>query len=77
MATDYAIGDLVWYAPTPGARFAGIVVGEGTLRGTMAVRLHASYWQCKGRANDSGIAVAVADQRLTPRDVRIYGFDEL
>ena len=76
MATDFAIGDLVWYAPTPGARFAGIVVGEGTLRGTMAVRLHAFYWYFKDRVNDSCIAVAVAISRLTPRNERIYGFDE-
>jgi len=81
MATDYAIGDLVWYAPTTGVRFAGVICGEGAILNTMAVRLHLTYWIWKNRARQRQAGVecwqwwpgvecwpcAVACEHLTPR----------
>lgn len=40
-------GDRVWYEPSAGLRFAGVVVGDGTLANTARVRVVGHYGQWK------------------------------
>lgn len=66
---EWQPGDLVWYAPSEGVRFAGVVKGEGTLPQTHRVQLCAAYWYWKGATSPSGgrSAAAVAASRLSSR----------
>lgn len=75
-AVEPAAGTRVWYEPSPGIRFAGVVVGAGTLRSTAAVCLSAHYWRWKGRGPaDKGVACAIAVDCLTRREAFLAELD--
>jgi hypothetical protein len=61
-------GDLVWYEPSDGLRFAGEIVGKGTLEGCYRVRLASHYWAWKKRrllaGESSRVAPAISGDRL-------------
>ncbi len=40
-------GSRVWYEPSAGLKFAGVVVGDGSLPDTRRVMLTGHYWQWK------------------------------
>lgn len=63
-------GERVWYEAAPGIRFAGVVVGPGTLRDTLRIRLTPHYWRWKGEGAPSGgrSQPAVATSHLYERD---------
>ena len=52
-------GARVWYEPSPGLRFAGRVIGDGTLPGTYKVRLTGHYHQWKSRSGTRAKFTAV------------------
>jgi hypothetical protein len=54
-------GDRVWYKPTEGISFAGIVLGDGSCMGTVRVLL-------VGPSFGDGIAPALAEDRLSLRE---------
>lgn len=61
----------VWYEPTPGARFAGVVIARGSLHGTARVRMCAAYWAFKG-GREGRVAIApVGSMRHRPEPHRI------
>jgi len=65
---QFCRGDRVWYQPSPGARFAGVVEGKGTLEGTRPVLLDAHYFQWKGTKTFRAMAYpAIPVDFLYPR----------
>jgi hypothetical protein len=69
-------GDRVWYKPTEGISFAGIVLGDGSCMGTVRVLLVGHYFRWrqvrpprKPRPSfGDGIAPALAEDRLSLRE---------
>lgn len=74
-------GDRVWYEPSAGLRFAGIVTGPGSIPGCVSVLLTGHYWQWKSRGGQhtrfmdrETFAISVAC--LTRRDGCIPRLDD-
>lgn len=63
-------GKKVWYEPSDGVRFAGVIVGAGTISDppTYRVRLTAAYWAWKDQFVRYGEQPAISACRLTERD---------
>ncbi len=63
----------VWYEPTPGLRFAGVVLGAGTLPDTLSVNLCGHYWVWKRKSDQPsqwGTASAIAESSVYDREVK-------
>lgn len=66
----------VWYEPSEGVRFAGVVVGDGTLPNTKRVKLAAAYWHWRGCGAPPCLTQpAVGSGRLFPRDTEVPRLD--
>ena len=66
----------IWYEPTPGLRFAGVVLGKGTLPNTLRVLLTVNYWAWKGRSAPRNAAQpAISVDRTFPRDTVVHHLD--
>ena len=76
-------GDRVWYEPSDGVRYAGVVVSNDEDHGQRRVILTSAYWyHHKGRKSRTGIATHIAQAALTRRgdlETRLVdtGFDKL
>lgn len=70
-------GDKVWYEPSDGVLFAGVVLGNGSLPETCRVMLCAPYWMWKSDFGRRGVgaAPAIASSALTRRDDAIRKVD--
>ena len=68
----FSEGDRVWYEPVPGIKFAGRVLGDGTLENTRRVRMigHYGYWKCEKHRilNAPAIHVDFLEARLSHID---------
>ena len=70
-------GDWIWYQPSPGVRFAGVVMGSGALAGTLRVCMTDAYWRMsRGGSGTRPDLPAVDQNRCYPRDTRVPGLDE-
>lgn len=70
----------VWYEPSPGLRFAGIDLGEGSMPQWRRVLLSGHYWQWKSskgqhRPFANGEQCAVVPTRLFPRECTVAHLD--
>lgn len=75
-------GDRVWYEPSPGLRFAGVVVGEGSLPGCYQVLLTGHYYQWKSSHGQREpfrhrLSPAISGASLTRRDGSIPSLDDI
>ena len=73
---EWNAGDRVWYEPSPGCRFAGLVLGSGVSPETRTVRLVGGYWLFKGRPVRTGTKNAISVHGLSPRTTG-YAIDEV
>jgi len=63
------LGTRVWYEPSEGTRFAGLVLGPGSLPECSRVMLCASYWYWKRDGKTTTRAAsAIASDHLIERD---------
>lgn len=73
-------GDRIWYEPSPGLRFAGVIVGEGTLPETVRAKLVGHYAQWKSRDGqhapfESRIVPAVALSAIVRRSEGLGSYE--
>lgn len=73
---EWLIGQKVWYTPSEGAQFAGVVLSHVGMDGCCQVLMTANYSVWKGNSHRIRTCPAIPAYALTPRqDDRVMAVD--